>query len=416
MSISKYEMVELGKMVDIMAGYPFQSARFSDIAEDIPLVKGENVHQGYISWSSAKKWPANESDEFIKYLLIFNDIVIAMDRPWVEAGLKWSWIKKHDPESLLVQRIARLRAKESLNQFYLRYIIGSKYFENYIKPIVTGVNVPHISANQIAKCKIPLPPLPIQEKIAAVLSAYDDLIENNNRRIALLEKTAEEFYREWFVRMRFPGHEKATFHKRIPKDWEIKKLGGIINLVMGQSPKSEYYNTIGNGLPFNQGVGTYGPRFPKKEIFCSVDGRRAHKRDILISVRAPVGRLNIADSEMIIGRGLAALNHKKGYNSYLFYMLKYCFNDEDIIGNGAIFNSVGKNELRNFKILIPNDTTIKNYNDIAAKIDLMIEMRYKSLAILKQTRDLLLGRLISGKLSVENLDVQFPPSMEKNNA
>ena len=109
-----------------------------DNPDDIPLVKGENVHQGYIDWIGAKHWPADEYDSFAKYHLIPGDVVLAMDRPWVTAGLKWSYIKPHDPKSLLVQRVARLRAKKKLDQDYLRHVISSNYFANYLQPIVTG--------------------------------------------------------------------------------------------------------------------------------------------------------------------------------------------------------------------------------------------------------------------------------------
>jgi len=103
---------------------------------------------------------------------------------------------------------------------------------------------------------------------------------------------AEEIYREWFVCFRFPGYQTTEFEKGIPKGWEQGTLGEITNMLMGQSPKSEFYNDIGDGLPFHQGVGSYGVRFPKNETFCSVEGRTAKTGDILFSVRAPVGRLN----------------------------------------------------------------------------------------------------------------------------
>lgn len=108
---------------------------------------------------------------------------------------------------------------------------------------------------------------------------------------------------------------------------------------MGQSPKSDFDNTNGDGLPFHQGVGTYGDRFPVNETCYSVSGRTANEGDILFSVRAPVGRVNIANTKMIIGRGLAALSHKRGFDSYVFYLLKTAFANEDIIGTGEIFNS-----------------------------------------------------------------------------
>lgn len=313
-------------------------------------------------------------------------------------------------ESLLTnQQIHSIVVNYQNNFRFVYYLLRAN------RPLIfsynSGIDTPIVPKSVFEKIELKIPPLPVQKKIAAILSAYDDLIEKNNRRIAILEKMAEEIYREWFVRLRFPGHEQVKFNKGIPEGWEVVKIGKIANIVMGQSPKSEFYNQSGDGLPFNQGVGTYGDRFPKRETYCSVQGRIANEGDILFSVRAPVGRLNIADCKMIIGRGLAAINHKKGYNSYLFYLLEYYFSNEDIIGNGSIFNSVGKDELESVKILLPNKDFISRYNNLVKPIDTNIENIYKLLNILKQTRDRLLTRLISGKLSVENLDIQFSPSM-----
>jgi len=114
---------------------------------------------------------------------------------------------------------------------------------------------------------------------------------------------------------------------------------------------------------------------------------------------------------MIIGRGLAAIRHKDGHNSYLFYLLKATFANEDIIGNGSIFNSVGKDELAKFPILNPDDDLVGQFQFTAASIDRQIEILSRSVQNLASTRDMLLPRLIAGKLSVENLDIQFPQGM-----
>ena len=152
----------------------------------------------------------------------------------------------------------------------------------------------------------------------------------------------------------------------------------------------------------------YGNRFPRKVTFCNANGRQARKGDILFSVRAPVGRLNIADCEMIVGRGLAAIRHKQGYNSYLFYLLKVAFINEDIIGNGSIFNSVGKNELAKFQVLQPDKELVVHFQSIASTIDQQVEVLSASVEKLRSTRDALLPRLISGKLRVDNLNIEFP--------
>ena len=114
--LSKYKLEKLTDFAQIQPGYAFKSQRFTDDPSDIALVKGENVQQGYIEWSVSKYWTKDDQEYFKKYNLKPGDIVLAMDRPWVTSGLKWAYIKQHDPKSMLVQRVAKLRAKIRLNQ------------------------------------------------------------------------------------------------------------------------------------------------------------------------------------------------------------------------------------------------------------------------------------------------------------
>jgi type I restriction enzyme S subunit len=271
----------------------------------------------------------------------------------------------------------------------------------HLQSISQGTTQDNLSQEKLLKFTFTVPvDVKHQQHIASILSAYDDLIEVNNQRIKMLEETARELYKEWFVRMRFPGYKKAKFVKGVPLGWEITTLADEVNFKMGQSPKSEFYNEDGNGLPFHQGVGTYGERFPEHKIFCSVNGRTAEEGDILFSVRAPVGRLNIADRKLIIGRGLSAMRHKRGLNNYLYYLLQHEFSKEDIIGNGSIFNSVGKDELKRFKIFQVGDFA-KQFNIWVKPIDEQLLILIQQNTQLRQIRDRLLPRLISGKLEVK---------------
>ncbi len=403
MLLSTYKIEKLGDHADIQAGNAFKSKFFTNDSSDIPLVKGENVQQGFIDWDASKFWPRHELDTYQDFILNTGDVVLAMDRPWVTAGLKWAYIKKRDPNALLVQRVCRIKGKNTLDQTYLRCIVSSKYFSACIQPIVTGVNVPHISGKQIGGLLIPLPPITIQKKIADILSAYDELIDNNNQRISLLEQMAEEIYKEWFVRLRFPGHKQTRIVDGVPEGWEQERLGQIVSIKMGQSPKSEFYNNIGNGLPFHQGVKDFGNRFPMHKTYCTDDKRIAERGDILLSVRAPVGRLNIADRKLIIGRGLGAIRHNDNFQSYCYYLLRCIFQIEDSFGNGAVFNAVSKKELANIKIIIPAKETMNRFDYLVEPFDRELELLSQKNKILKQTRDFLLPRLMSGKLSVEQL-------------
>lgn len=151
---------------------------------------------------------------------------------------------------------------------------------------------------KLSTIEFPAPPFEIQRRIADILSAYDDLIENNRKQIKLLEEAAQRLYKEWFIGLRFPGYEHTRIVDGVPEGWKKKPLSSIADVIMGQSPKSVFYNQIGEGLPFHQGVGSYGNRFVKDETYSTSFTRIAEAGSILFSVRAPVGRLNITKNQI----------------------------------------------------------------------------------------------------------------------
>ena len=261
----------------------------------------------------------------------------------------------------------------------------------------------------IKKLEVPAPPLTVQHQIAAILSAYDDLIENNTRRIQILEEMARTLYREWFVNFRFPGHEKVKMVDselgKIPKGWGVLKLGEVCHIVMGQSPSSKYYNEKGEGLPFHQGVTDFGTHFPSNRVYCTALNRIAEDGGILFSVRAPVGRINIANKKIVIGRGLCAIRSKSSRQAFFFYQLKDKFKEEDTMGGGTIFKAVTKDDMHNIKVLIPPDSVVLAFEEIARPIVAELEVLANKNTNLRRARDLLLHGLISGELDVSELDI-----------
>ena len=264
----------------------------------------------------------------------------------------------------------------------------------------TGNSNPTLNRNHIHKLEIKIPPLPTQEKIANILSKYDDLIENNRRRIELLEKSARLLYKEWFVYLRIPAHEHTPFIDGIPDGWENKILKELAFLTMGQSPKSEFYNEDKIGLPFHQGVANFGGRFPENKFYSTKESRIAEEGDILFSVRAPVGRMNISLEKIIIGRGLAAIRSKNHHQGFLYYQLKNHFFKEDMIGTGAIFASVTRAGLENVEFITPKDSIIKLFLEQIHPIDNQIKTLHQMNQKLKQARDILLPRLMNGEINV----------------
>ena len=283
---------------------------------------------------------------------------------------------------------------------YIFYHLQESKTTGWVKNHAVGSTMLNLNTTILSNIPLSCPPLAIQHRIANILSRYDSLIANYQQQIKLLEEAAQRLYKEWFVDFRFPGHENTQIVDGVPKGWEKKRLADIAYVIMGQSPKSEFYNDKQEGLPFHQGVGSYGNRFVEDYIYSTSLTKIAEQNSILFSVRAPVGRLNITKNRIVIGRGLAALNHIDGKQSFLFYMLKERFFKDDIVGNGSIFASISKNELLNQKFIIPTDALVNRFDTIAKTMDCNIKNIDSQIRLLTEARDRLLPKFMSGEIEV----------------
>ena len=309
-----------------------------------------------------------------------------------------------DKPSFTNQQINTIVPNGKVEPSFLYYSLRPRKQELLSLGAMTGVRTPILNKSAFCDLKVKIPPLPVQRRIVGILSAYDDLIENNQRRIKILEEMARSLYRARFVNFRLPGYEKVPLVDSplgpIPKGWEVKKLTDICHLTMGQSPKSEFYNETGEGLPFHQGVSDFGERFPTDRLFCTVEGRIAEPGDILFSVRAPVGRMNIADKKIIIGRGLSAIRHNDGCQAFLWEQLRNRFTEDDMMGNGAIFAAVTKDDMQGIELIHPPSSLVAAATEHLDPIHSEIGALTKQIQNLLRTRDLLLPRLLSGQVKL----------------
>lgn len=252
---------------------------------------------------------------------------------------------------------------------------------------------------------VKIPPLPDQQKIAEILGALDDKIELNYEMNKTLEEMAQAIFKNWFVDFE-PFKDNLVYNeelgKEIPDGWEVVELEQICDINMGQSPPSSTYNESGEGLPFYQGVRDYGFRYVKPSIYCSSPKKIAEPEDILFSVRAPVGEINVAPEESCIGRGIASLRYKDGPNNFLLYLLKriqkYWKNIYE--GGGTVFGAVTKEDLKKFELVFPGSEIIENFNAIVKPLDDIIKINEYESNILANIRDLLLPKLLTGEIRV----------------
>jgi type I restriction enzyme S subunit len=231
--------------------------------------------------------------------------------------------------------------------------------------------------------------LPEQQAIAAVLSSLDDKIDLLHKQNKTLEAMAETIWRKMFIEDADPG-------------WEKGKLGNEMNITMGQSPPGDTYNEEKQGMVFFQGRAEFGFRFPKTRLYCTNPKRLAQKEDTLVSVRAPVGDINMAYEDCCIGRGLASVMHKKSYKSYAFYKMHSLKDNFDSFEQqGTVFGSIGKDDFNNIDTFIPPECCVKRFEQIVNPLDRKIFINYTQSYTLTRLRDILLPKLMSGEVRVK---------------
>lgn len=210
------DRVRLGDHVELITGNPFKSSDYIDSPDGIRLLRGDNVAQGRIRWDNSKYWPSRDIVSYQRYQLHAGDVILAMDRPWIDAGLKYAELRQEDVPSLLVQRVACMRAFPTLDQRFLAYLIGSPAFTAYILGVQTGTAVPHVSGRQIQDFEFILPDMGQQKAIGALLGSLDDKIAANDR----IAETARPLAR---------AHFRAMQESDDPEDVDLAAVVEFLN-------------------------------------------------------------------------------------------------------------------------------------------------------------------------------------------
>mgnify|MGYP001594627340 CR=1 FL=1 len=323
--------------------------------------------------------------------------------------------------------------REKLNT---RYLYESfKLFLKSFEQTSTGATTKFLTMGILNNLWLSLPPHPIQKKIAAVLSAYDNLIENNNRRIAILEKMAEELYREWFVRLRFPGHEKVKIVKGVPEGWEVKPIGALVEHQIGGgwgqeiptgSEKVPVYIIRGTDFKSIE-KGNFSTAPLRYEKQSSVDTRSLKHGDIILENSVNAQSRCTGNTIIITDQILKQFEHplipasfcklirfKEPNLAFYIWKLLRCYYNQ---GSMEYYQNVATNGIANFQMtrfLERFEVNIPNDNNLTTSFWSFDSSKHKSvLQILVHSRDRLLSRLMSGKIDVEKMDIRFPESMLK---
>jgi type I restriction enzyme S subunit len=285
--------------------------------------------------------------------------------------------------------------------------------------------VPGLNRNHLHQAIVRVPPLPEQRRIAHILGTLDDKIELNRRMNATLEAMARALFKSWFVDFdpvrakaagrdpRLPADIAALFPAalveselgEVPEGWGVGQVGELFNVTMGQSPPGSTYNESAEGLPFYQGRADFDSRYPNRRVYCTAPTRFAQAGDSLVSVRAPVGSLNMAGEECAIGRGLAAVRHKSGSRSFTYYSMQSLESSFSLFeAEGTVFGSINKDAFAGLAAVAPPTAVVSAFESIAYPLDERILLNTQQASTLAALRDTLLPRLLSGAVRVPSVD------------
>jgi len=281
---------------------------------------------------------------------------------------------------------------ESTDYMFLYYLL--KYNRDKIENLGGGTTFKEVSGSTMRGIEVTVPETIEEERrIASVLSALDDKIENNTEVNKNLEQQAQVIYQQMFI-------------DNTSSEWEEGTLSDIADITMGQSPSGSSYNEDSKGTIFFQGRAEFGFRFPTVRLYTTEPKRMACANDTLMSVRAPVGDLNVAHTDCCIGRGLAAIHSKDNHQSFVLYTMFSLKKQLDVFnGEGTVFGSINRNSLNEMPILIPSSEKLDEFETLVAPMDAAIRNNYGEICHLEQLRDTLLPKLMSGELDISELDL-----------
>ena len=399
----RWPSTKLGAVCRVIPGFAFKSADFT--TEGIPVVKIGNITDSYtVDMSDTEHLPYELFNEKMsKFLLQDRDILLAMTG--ATAG-KLGRVRS-DQSLLLNQRVAKIQPFEADPDFIWFVLSAPKYRERFYN-LAGGAAQPNISGGQIEAVEIPLPPRSTQERIGFILSAYDDLIENSERRITLLEEGARQLYREWFVRLRFPGHEHVLIRNGVPEGWDNTSALGAMHVLSGGTPKTTNPDYWDGQMPF------YTPKDATKTCYVLSTERtitelglrhcnsELYARDtVFISARGTVGKLNLACRPMAMSQSCYALIGK-GYVRQLFL---FCALEEAIKhfkqnASGAVFDAIIVDTFKLIPFLVPDEKRIRDFEEAVTPIFRHAANMMEQIDKLRAARDLLLPRLITGEIAV----------------
>ena len=411
MQRDNWTWAKLGDIADIIGGVSFDKADIT--SEGVRILRGGNIQSGKIIHRSDDVFlPMTYADSSNQ--VQYGDTVLVASTGSVEVLGKAATCFSEISNCQIGAFLRIVRPKQAKYAMLVSCYLTSSYFSTYIQKQAKGTSINNIRNEHLKEFKVLIPN-------DNELESFSNFYQNIELKLALnrqindnLEAMAKQLYDYWFVQFDFPNEEGKPYKssggkmvwndklkREIPEGWTDGVFSDIANITMGQSPDGSSYNEDGNGVIFYQGSTDFGIRFPSVRMYTTAPSRFAKQGDILMSVRAPVGAVNIANTDCCIGRGLSAINSKIGSITYTYFVIHYLkVRFDNVNSAGTTFGSITKEELYSLPVVIPTDKVIKIFESVSKPIfDKQMAIGHEMQNLTKQ-RDELLPLLMNGQVSV----------------
>lgn len=399
-------------------------------ASGTPVVMPADIAGGRVSTSSIARVGPEHVERLSQHQLRLNDIVFSRrgdvtrfarvtprEVGWL-CGTGCLKVRVGTGDLALPQWISLALGRPEVKEWLVRHAVGA--------------TMPNLNSSILGALPIQVPPIERQREAVEVLFALDERIDLLRQANATLESIAQAVFKSWFVDFDpvrakaegrepevidaataalFPSGFKESSLGLIPNGWQAAQVGDVLRITMGQSPPGDTYNQEGNGLPFYQGRADFGFRFPAVRVHCTAPTRFAQAGDVLISVRAPVGDVNVALEACAVGRGVAAVSLEAAPSFALYSMKALRERFAEFESHGTIFGSINKKQFEALPCVFPTVDVLEAFSQCVGPLDERLRINELQMRGLTEVRDALLPRLVSGKLRLPEAQAQLAEAL-----
>ncbi|WP_273725077.1 restriction endonuclease subunit S [Brucella gallinifaecis] len=402
--MTSLELARLSEICSLVTDGTHDSPKLRD--DGVPFIKGKHINTGRIEFDSCDFIAPEDHEKCIRRVKPQRDDILMAN---IGASIG-DCARVFDDREFSIKNVALLRPdREKVAPSYFYQLVKSQIFQSRLMNLRLGAAQPYVSLEALRRFEIPIvKDLESQCKIGEVFDSYDNLIENNRRRIELLEQAARLLYREWFVHLRFPGHEDVKIINGLPEGWKLSTVFDSIDILSGGTPKTDNAEYWGDQIPFftPKDTGEFAYVNDTEKMITEIGLRNCNSRlypkdTLFITARGTVGKLRLAQRPMAMNQSCYALNSKcRLTQHYLYFALSERVNHLKGQAGGAVFSAIVVDTFKKIPLLIPSSEMADKFAKFASHTFSQIDVLSKQIAQLTRARDLLLPRLMDGRIKV----------------